>query len=132
MTVTLLPSAERLFVAWASTVPALAAIHGGRVGTRLHDTRPAMRVTRIGAAPPEPWQDDADLQVECWAVDQTTADLLARTLVASMPAIGGYLPAGGGRVHSGWVTSGPFWSPDAPTLSGHARYLLAVSLIVTS
>ena len=131
MTATLLPSAEQVMVTWAKAHTALAAIHGGRVGTRLNATLPAVRLSRIGDAPPEPWQDAASVQVECWAADQADADELARTFVAALPDIRNTAVAGG-RIWTYTVTSGPFWSPDDPSLSNNARYILTCSLLITT
>lgn len=117
-------------VAWAKAQTDIAALTGGRVGTRLNATLPAIRLQRVGLAPPEPWQDDASIQVECWALDQATADLLARTVVAALPSIRNTTVTGG-RVYSYQITSGPFWSPDDPALSTNARYILTVDLLTT-
>ncbi len=131
MPATLLPSAEVAFVAWLKAQTSLTAIHGGRVGTRLNATLPAIRVTRVGNAPVEVWQDDASLQVECWAADQGTADLLARSVVAALPDIRNTTVTGG-RIYAYTITAGPYWQPDDPTLSSSARYILQVSLLITS
>jgi hypothetical protein len=37
----------------------------------------------------------------------------------------------GGRVWTYEVTSGPFWSPDDPTLSSNARYIATVDLLTS-
>jgi hypothetical protein len=131
VTVALLPSAEAVMVGWAKAQTDLAAIHGGRVGTRLASTLPAIRLQRIGNSPPEWWQDDASLQVECWAADQATADRLARTFVAALEDIRN-MTVTGGKVYTYEITSGPFWSPDDPNLSSNARYILTVDLLVTT
>ncbi len=126
----LLPSAEQVMVTWAKAHTALAAIHGGRVGTRLNATLPAVRLSRVGGVPPEPWRDEPSIQVECWAADQGTADLLARTFVAALPDLRNIVVAGG-RVYTGVVTAGPFWAPDDPSLSNNARYIVSISLLTT-
>ena len=127
MTATLLPSAAVVLVAWAKGNAALAAIHGGRVGTKLNATLPAIRVQRIGGTPVETYEDQPILQVECWAADEGTADLLARTVVAALPTARGEYPTG--RVYTYSIESGPFWSPDDPTLSNNSRYILTVRLL---
>lgn len=131
MTLTLLPSAEQVFVAWAKAHADLNALEGGRVGTKLNATLPAIRVTRIGNAPPEPFEDDASLQVECWAVDQGAADTLARSVVAALPSIRN-TSVSGGRVWTYTITSGPYWAPDDPSLSNNARYVMTVDLLITT
>lgn len=132
MTAPLLPPAEIAAVIFLRTHPDLAAIHGGRVGTRLNPVLPALRLNRIGNAPPELWEDDAHLQVECWAADQATADLLARTLVAAWPDVRGYPIGSAGRIHTYAITSGPYWAPDDPEASDNARYIVTVSLLITT
>jgi hypothetical protein len=130
VTVSLLPSAAVVMVAWLKANPDLAAIHGGRVGTKLNATLPAIRVQRVGGVPAEPWRDAPVMQVECWAADEGAADLLARTVVAALPTLRGTYPSG--QVWSYEVDSGPFWAPDDPSLSNNARYILTVRLLATS
>jgi hypothetical protein len=84
VTTILLPSAPALFIARAKTHPDLAAIQSTRVGTKLNATLPCTRVQRIGGSPVDPWEDQPLLQVEAWAVDEGTADLLIRTWVAAL------------------------------------------------
>lgn len=128
---TLLPSAPVLFVAWAKANPDLAAIQGARVATRLSGTLPATRVQRIGGSPDEyDGTDSPSLQVECWAADESTADLLVRTLVAVLPTF--RHRAASGQVYTYEITSGPFWAPDDPSLSTNARYILTLSLLTSS
>lgn len=130
MTYPLLPSAAKAFVEWAEAHAALAALHGGRVGTRLAAALPAVRVQRVGGIAPDPWLDEPLLQVECWAASEGAADDLARTFVAALPDFRGTLA--GGRVHTAQVESGPYWSPDDPKLSTSARYILTIRLVTTS
>jgi hypothetical protein len=129
VSLTLLPSAEVVFISWASAQADLAAIHGGRVGTKLNATLPALRVSRIGGSPPDPWRDEPVIQVECWAATQGSADLLARPVVAALPELRFIVSTG--RAWSATVTSGPYWAPDDPNLSDHARYILSVELLLT-
>lgn len=128
----LLPSAAALTVGLLKTNADLAAIHGGRVGTQLNKTLPAIRVQRIGGTPDEYDGTDApSMQVECWAGDEATADLLVRTLIAVLPAFR-HRPVTGGRVFTYEITSGPYWAPDDPALSSAARYIVTVSLLTSS
>lgn len=132
MAVALLPSAPAVLVAWATTQPDLAAIHGGRVGTKLAGTLPAMRVQRIGGSPDGyDGTDEPSMQFECWAADDVTAERFARTLVAVLPEFR-HRAVEGGRVYTYEVTSGPFFSPDDPNLSTNVRYILTVSLLLSS
>jgi hypothetical protein len=63
------------------------------------------------------------MQVECWADDEGTADLLARSAVAALTDLSADHPAG--AVRGCEVTFGPLWSPDAET--GRARYLFGLA-----
>lgn len=125
-----LPSAASVVVAWLTNNPDLAAIHGGRVGTRLRSVLPAIRVQRVAGSPPETWRDEPVIQIECWAADEGPADLLARTVVAVLPSVRSTVP--GGKVYTGVIDSGPFWSPDDPTLSTNSRYILTIRLLITT
>jgi hypothetical protein len=84
---------------------------------------------RIGGSPPELWRDDPLLQVEAWAADEGTADLLIRTWVAALPDF--RHRATTGEIHTYGIDSGPFWSPDDPTLSNNSRYIITVRLLTT-
>jgi hypothetical protein len=129
---TLLPSAPEVLGTFLRTQPDLAAIHGGRVGTRLAKTLPAIRLQRIGAAGVDDvWEDRPSMQVECWAANEDAADTLVRTLLAVLPEFR-HRPVVGGRAYTYEVTSGPYWAPDDPDLSSNARYILTVSLLLTS
>lgn len=129
MALTVLPSAEVAAVTWGKAQTDLAAIHGGRFGTKLNATLPAVRVQRIGGSPVDPWEDRPLLQFECWAADQGTADVLARTLVAALPTFRGAYA--GGRVYTYSIESGPFYSPDDPSLSTNSRYVITARLVTT-
>jgi hypothetical protein len=128
---TLLPSAPEILIDFLEAQPDLAAIHGGRVGTRLASTLPAVRVQRVGGTPLEVWEDRPSMQVECWAANEDAADTLVRTLLAVLPEFR-HRPVVGGRAYTYEVTSGPYWAPDDPDLSSNARYILTVSLLLTT
>jgi hypothetical protein len=129
VTAALLPSAAVVTVAWLKENPDLAAIHGGRVGTKLNATLPAIRVQRIGGTTPDVYEDQPVMQVECWAETEGAADLLARTVVATLPSVRGIYPTG--QVWTVAVESGPYWSPDDPSLSNNSRYILTVRLLTS-
>jgi hypothetical protein len=116
-------------VAWLKANPDLAAIHGGRVGTKLNATLPTIRVQRVAGVAPEPWRDEPVVQVECWAETEGAADLLARTVVAALPTMRGTYPTG--QVYAYSIESGPYWAPDDPQLSNNSRYILTVRLLAT-
>lgn len=121
----ILPSAEGVVVTWLKSRPALNAIHGGRVSTKLKPTLPAIRVQRIGGAVVNDWEDQPVVQLECWAADEDTADRLARTVVAELPT------SRGGSVHTYEIESGPYMVPDDPALSTNSRYIVDVRFVIT-
>jgi hypothetical protein len=130
MTLTLLPTAEKAVVHFLTNDPDLSAQCGGRAGTKLNATLPAWRVTRVGGIPDDPYCDRPSVQLEAWAVDQATASAMMRTLLAALPRIRG-LHTDAGIVYTYAVTSGPFWSPDDPSLSTNARYITTIDLLTT-
>lgn len=127
--VALLPSAPALLIAWAKAQPDLAAIQGTRVGTRLNATMPCTRIQRIGGSPLDPWEDQPVIQVEAWAADEGTADLLVRTWVAALDTV--RQTTASGRIYTYSIDSGPFWAPDDPQLSSNSRYIITVRLVTT-
>lgn len=129
MTLSLLPSAPALLVAWAKTQPDLVAIQGTRIGTKLNATMPCTRIQRIGGNPPDTWEDQPVIQVEAWAADEATADLLIRTWVAALEQV--RQTTASGKVYTYQIDSGPFWAPDDPQLSSHSRYIITVRLVTT-
>ncbi len=129
---TLLPSAPAVLVAWLKQDPDLAAIHGGRVGTKLASTLPAIRVQRVGGSPDEyDGTDEPDMQVECWAADDVTAERFVRTLIAALPTLR-HRTVTGGRAYTYTITSGPMFAPDDPSLSSNVRYILTLSLLLSA
>jgi hypothetical protein len=130
VTLSLLPSAPALLVAWAKTQPDLAAIQGTRIGTKLNATLPCTRIQRIGGNSSDTWEDQPVIQVEAWAADEATADLLIRTWVAALEQV--RQTTANGKVYTYTIDSGPFWAPDDPQLSANSRYILTVRLTVTS
>lgn len=123
----LLPSAEVVFIAWATAHADLVPLHGGRVATILPKNRPCLRVQRLGNPQLHRWEDAPELQVEAWATSQTSADQLIRTTIAALPDITGDRT---GAFVSGYaVTLGPLYSPD-DDLNLH-RYLIDVVLYLT-
>jgi hypothetical protein len=121
----ILPSSEALVVAWLKSRPALTAIHGGRVATKLKTTLPAIRVQRIGGVVVNDWEDQPVVQIECWASDEDTADALSRTVVAELPTVRG------AQVKTYEMEAGPYMVPDDPSLSTNSRYNVDVRFIIT-
>lgn len=123
----LLPSGEALLGKFLREHHAVAAIVGTRVGTRLDSARPAIRLTRLGSPPSQRWEDQPELQVECWAADEVTADLLARTVVAALPDLLERRDLDG-LVKGYEITLGPLSSPDPFT--DQPRYVVGVRLLI--
>lgn len=133
MVLTLLPSAPAALIAWAKNQTDLAAIHGGRVGTKLNTTLPAIRVQRIGgSADDDATIDEPLMQVELWAADDVTAEQFARNFVAALPGFRHTNIAGGGKLHTWTIESGPYFATDDPALSANVRYVLTLRLLTTS
>ena len=84
MPVSLLPDPETLMVAALKAQPSVTAIVAARIGTRIPDvpTFPLIRVTHIAGGPDTLASEFVVIQIECWADDDATASLLARTIVA--------------------------------------------------
>jgi hypothetical protein len=131
MPAALLPSATEILGTFLRTHADLTPLHGGRVGTKLARTLPAIRLQRVGGVPPEVWEDRPSVQVDCWAANESDADDLVRTVVAVLPDFR-HRAVTGGRAYTYEVTSGPFWAPDDPSLSTYARYILTVTLLTTT
>lgn len=125
----LLPSSEALLGSFLRGHHAISSIVGTRVGTKLAAARPAVRLTRLGSPPSQRWEDSPEIQVECWAEDEVTADLLARTVIAAMPDLLERRDMDG-VVKAYDITLGPLNSPDPFT--DQPRYLVGVRLLIYS
>jgi hypothetical protein len=121
------PDPEKLLRRFLLTHPLIAATHGGRVGTALPGTYPAIRITLVSSRPSASTDEFLpELQVECVADDQGVASLLARNTVAAIGDIVGSYPEGACRGHE--IVFGPMASPDGTT--GRYRYLFDVLLML--
>lgn len=79
------PDPEQLVIASLKAQSAIAAICGDRIDTVMPNPAqfPLIRVTLVGDFGPDgEGSNDVVLQLECWADDDATASLLARTVVA--------------------------------------------------
>ncbi|WP_328382931.1 hypothetical protein OHQ88_10560 [Micromonospora zamorensis] len=122
-----LPDVDQALIDYLRTYPALTALHGGRVGTRLASgTTPAVRVTSLGGGQPWPWEGTPEFQVEWWGGTDLQAKTLARVGEAALWGFRGPIP--GGRVTGGSVALSQLWSPD--DTSGRARFITQSSFIV--
>lgn len=121
----LLPDAEVLLVHFLAAHPDLVLLHDGNVATQLPGDRPAIRVTRLPGPMTGPEEDTPELQVECWAVEQDEASVLARSVIAVIEDVkGGHEE---GVVAGVDITLGPTFAPDPDT--DEPRYLLRVGLL---
>lgn len=125
----LLPDAEALLIAALKARPEVVALCGGRVGTRLSGTYPAIRVTTLGGGDAVTDTGTPNVQVECWGngTDSTAehqASDMARTVHAAAGGLAGtYAP---GRVVGSWTFGLPLHSPDPTTF--RERYIVTVGL----
>jgi hypothetical protein len=147
MPTVLLPDAELVAVNWARTNPAIAAIVGGRVATRLPETSrltfPFLRVFRVATGTAERSEAPTDVALLQWDAfadgsleggqDYGTASLLARTVAAELTVFDGYqgdpvdrrVTLGDGSeaiIDGSQVSSGPDRQTEPTT--GWARYRL--------
>lgn len=128
MPMTLMPDAEALTVTALTAQAAVVAITP-RISTVIPPAPifPLIRVTKVADyGIDREGSSGVLIQVECWADDDATASLLARTVQACV----GDLPRVTG---SGWVAlvdvpSGPIPTPDPE--SERARYILDLEMFV--
>jgi hypothetical protein len=125
----LLPDAEALLIAALKAQPSVTALCGGRVGTRLSGTYPAIRVTTLGGGESVADTGSPDLQVECWG-DGTgsAAETQASDLARTVHSVGGSLRGvfGPGTVVGSWTYGLPLHSPDPTT--ARERYIVTVGI----
>lgn len=130
MPAALLPSAEALVVAFLRAQPAVMAIVGNRISTRIPDapTWPLIRVRRVGGTPQATWEDAPRVQIECWAdVGQdVAADDLSRAVI-SVLVDAGYRVGGAGYLAVAVPVLGPLplYDPD----TDRPRYIVDVSCL---
>lgn len=128
MTVTLLPDATALLVAYLKADSQVNALVSGRVATKLPATPqfPSIRITRIGGVPNKVWGDHADFQIDCWGRTELEAWQVARTAYPVLLAAP--------QTHSTGVLSdvspgapGLSWLPDTTTDPPTARVLFGIT-----
>lgn len=125
----LMPDTDAALVGFLAAHPVLSPLHGGRVGTSLSGSAPALRVAGLGGRRDgaRPWDSSVEYQVEAWGGSQADAALLARSVCAAVYEMTG--PVTGGHVWSAYPTLEPLWSPDEST--GRPRYIVQVVLNIT-
>lgn len=131
---TLLPDAEALLIAALKAQTSVSSLCGGRVGTRLSGTYPAIRVTLLGG-PARVVENTAqpELQVECWGNGaggdaETQASDLARNVEAAVLVLRGTY--GPGTITGAWTVGLILHAPDASTSLVRERYIVTVGLTV--
>lgn len=121
----LLPDPETLVLAALAAQPSITAITGTRIGSRIPDlpTYPLIRVARVGGGPDSPSSERVVVQIECWANDDATASLLARTVIAAHVDLRNATAAG-------WValTNPVSVIPLFDQVSEKARYIIDVEM----
>lgn len=122
-----LPDMERELVAALAAHPALAPLHGGRVGTELRTDQTCLQVTSLGGSQPWPWEAVPEFQLSAWGGTKQQASDLARTAVAATFDLLG-VAVTGGRVTGVAVRLAPLWAPDEQT--GRPRYRADVAITV--
>jgi hypothetical protein len=126
---TILPDAEALLIAALKSQPAVTNLCGGRIGTRLSGTYPAIRITTLGGGESVTDTGSPDLQVECWG-DGTgsAAETQASDLARTVHSVGGNLRGmyGPGTVVGSWTYGLPLHSPDPGT--SRERYIVTVGI----
>ena len=125
----LMPDPETVVIAALAAQPSVAAIVAARVASRIPDAPvyPLIRVVRIGGGPDTPVSEHAVVQVECWAADDATASLLARTVIACHTNMRG-------TVAGGWLalTDPTTVLPVPDPVSEKARYIIGFDLEIGS
>jgi hypothetical protein len=124
-TYTRMPSGKSALIMWCAADPDVNAIIGGRVGTDLDVTLPAIRISLVDGGPDVTGETNyarPQLQVECWARSAVEADRLMWTLVEKLPTIRGttWAPSGAAPavyVSGASITLGPVEDKDDPTNS---------------
>jgi len=131
MAYALLPDMDQALITYLTGHASLAALHGGRVATKLASDLRAVRISSLGGSQPWPWEDRPEYQVEWWGArvdaDQGPAKTLARTGEAALWDLVSS-PVAGGRVTGVAMPLSQLWSPDETT--GRARYITHVALTV--
>ena len=129
----LAPDAGEALRAWLGSVTAVTAVVGSRIGLSLTGPDPAIRYAQLG-----PGTNigggavSARYQVECWgagngAVDDGTANLLARRIMSAVPDWHGMM--GAVRV-SGAAAGYPYPEPDRAT--GRPRWIVEVEFVAAA
>lgn len=121
----LLPDLDQELIDFLRDHPALAPLHGGRVGTSLQSDLASVRIASLGGNQPWPWEGTSEYQIEAWGGTQQQANTLARTIVGAVYDLCG-AAVDGGRVTGVAVTLRPLWSPDETT--ARPRYIVQIRL----
>lgn len=129
MTYPQLPDAEQALVTFLTAHTALAALHGGRVGTELDTDLLCLQVTSLGGPQPWPWESAPEFSISSWggtgATSKADASALDRALRAAVYELVGATVTGGRVVGVGIRLAG-LWSPAEDT--GRARYRTDIAL----
>lgn len=121
-----LPDEEALLASFLRGHSLLTPLHGGRVGTDLSGTYPAVRVAALGGPAGVHGTGAPRVQIECWADTREQAGDLARACAAALPDMQGRYAAG--VVRGARAEGIPFPQPDETT--SRERFILQAVLLV--
>lgn len=127
MTYPQLPDMEQELCDFLTTHTALAALHGGRVGTELQSDLVCLQVTALGGPQPWPWESAPEFQISSWGGTKAEANILDRTVRAAVFDLRGQAVTGGRVIGIGVRLAG-LWSPAEDT--GRPRYRSDFALTV--
>jgi len=122
-----IPRPTPAVVSWIKNNPAFSA-HGGRVGTSLNQTLPAVRVTLLYyLASGGRWERHPVFQIEAWATNEAQADTLATDIANHWPDFRGNV--GQAYISGAWLHSdGPIPMPDQSTNLFRYQFEAALSI----
>lgn len=133
MTFPQLPDATQALIDFLAAHTGLAALHGGRVSTRLASDVACLQVTPLGGPMPWPWEGVPEFAVSSWgAKDATTGEGQAWALDRAVRAAAWELvgtAVTGGRVTGMAVRLGGLWSPAEDTGRARIRSDLALTVM---
>ena len=131
MAYAVLPDMLQGLIDFLAPHPAIAALHGGRVATKLQSDLASVRVTSLGGPQSWPWEASPQYQIEWWGAradeDEGPALTLCRTGEAALWELANS-PVTGGWISEFFMPLSQLWSPDEET--GRPRFRTDVALTI--